>query len=168
MASGDFLFFLTARNVVPDDTNPQTPDVIAIDSNSQEEVWDGDGGADEGFTLVFGWPTNYDGGGVDVQIGYSTDGTSTGTVEHDLQFLSIGDTENISTKSFNGTTTTITDTPSTATANIVDVTAATSITHAVCDSPAAGDKGFIKYTRTGSTDGNTNDSQFHWLYATET
>jgi hypothetical protein len=171
VASGEFLFFLTPRNAAPDDTAPLAiPGLIAMTGTTQEETWVFDGGGtDATLTLVFGWPTNYDGGGIDMQLGYSTDGTdNTNAVEWDFQFMAVGDGDDLDTKAYNGTVTTITDTPSTGSANHVDVSAATSVTHAVCDSPAVGQKGYIKLTRTSSTDSNGDDGQFHFLYVTET
>lgn len=169
MASGDVLFMLTPRHATYDDATAATFDLIAIDSNSQEEVLDFDGGGtDEGCTLKTVVPAHYDGGGIDLTVGYSTDGTNTNAVEWDFQFMAVGDGEDYDTKTFNATVTTITDTPSSASANAVNISAATSITHANVDSPAAREAWYIKVVRTSSTDTNTDDAQLHWLYATET
>jgi len=169
MASGDTLWAVTARNALPAITTFPTPDFLTFDTNFKEEVLDYDGGGtDERAVFEFVWPENYAGGGITIYLGYSTDGTATAALEWDFQFMAIGDTEDYDTKTFNATVTTITDTPATTvSANKLNVSAGTNVTHAVCDSPAAGEKGYVRVTRTSSTDTNTDDGQFHFLRAKE-
>ncbi len=170
MASGETLWAVTGRNHLPALTVFPAPSFLTFDTSFKEEVvsYDGGSGTDERAVYEFVWPNNYDGGGINIVLGYSTDGVDTDPVEWDFQFMSVGDTDDYDTKTFAAAVTTITDTPAaTVSANKMNLSAATAISHANCDSPIAGEKGYVRVTRTASTDANDDNGQFHLLRAEE-
>lgn len=170
MSSGDLLFVLYPEDNSPPDTNPATPDRFAAATGFRDCLdFVGSGGsADEVAIFKVTYPEWYDGGGIDIVNDYSTDGTSVGAVEWELsaETLKDQDDQDAGGEDF-GTVTNIVDTPSTATANIRDRTAAGSITHSNLGSPAKGDDGRIKLARDHDHATNTDDAQFHRLYVVE-
>lgn len=171
MASGDLLFILYPTQNTPPETNFATPDTFAA-ATGVRRVLDfiGSGGSvDEAAIFDITWPTWYDGGGIDIVVDYSTDGTSVGAVQWELsaEVLQDQDDQDAGGQDF-GTLTDITDTPSAATANIRDRTAAGAISHANCGSPAQGDDGRLKIVRDHDHATNTDDAQLHRIYVTET
>ena len=169
MASGNTLFkFLPAQNVPPD-ADYATRDTFAATTGNRIVLDFAGSGADE--SAIFGdfWPSFYAGGGVDIVIDYSTDGVVTAAVQFEvsIEVLQDADDQDAAGQNF-GTLTDITDTPGTATANILDRTAVGAITHANCGSPAKGDRMRFKITRDFDHASNTDDVQLHGIYVTET
>ena len=171
MASGDTLFAFFPQQNEPPGTNFATVDTFAA-ATGDRLVLDfiGSGGsADESAIMSGYWPSHYDGGGVDVIVDYSTDGTSVGAGQWEvsIEVLQDADDQDAAGQDF-GTATDITDTPGTATANILDRTAAGAISHANCGSPAVGDRMRFKITRDHDHATNTDDAQVHGVYIKET
>lgn len=171
MATTNTMFEFLATDGQPPQTNYATLDTFAA-ADGDRYVLDyvGSGGsADETSYFEGFWPSEYDGGGIDVVIDYSTDGTSGGAVEWEVsvEVLQNTDDQDAGGQTF-GTITNIADTPSTATANVLDRTAVGAITHANCGSPAVGDRMRMKVTRDHDHATNTDDGQLHGLYITET
>jgi hypothetical protein len=155
----------------PPATNYATLDTFSA-ATGQRMVLDfiGSGGSVDKVAIFEGfWPANYGGGGIDVVVDYSTDGTSVGAVEWEVsvEVIQDQDDQDAGGQDF-GTATNIADTPSTATANINDRTSAGAISHANCGSPAVGDRMRFKITRDHDHATNTDDAQLHGVYITET
>jgi len=171
MASGNTLFVFLPQDNVPPATNYATLDTFAA-ATGLRTVLDfiGSGGsADEAAIFEGVWPSHYAGGGVNVVVHYSTDGTSVGAVQWEVSIEVIQDTQDQDAGGQDfGTLTDITDTPSTATANILDVTAAGAISHANCGSPAVGNAMRLKIARDHDHATNTDDAQLHRVVVTET
>jgi len=170
MASGDTLFIFLPQDNVPPASNFATVDEFAA-ATGYRQVLDfiGSGGsADEAAIFESVWPSHYAGGGVNVVIHYSTDGTSVGAVQWEvsIEVTQDLDDQDAAGQDF-GTATDITDTPSTATANILDITAAGAISHVNCGSPAVGDGMRLKVARDHDHATNTDDAQLHRVVVTE-
>ncbi len=171
MASGNTLFVFKPQGNIPPLTNFATPDFITA-ATGLRAVLDfiGSGGSvDEAAIWEDAWPSQYDGGGVDVVVHYSTDGTSVGAVQFEvsIEVVQDADDQDAGGQDF-GTATDITDTPSTATANILDITAAGAISHANCGSPSVGDGMRLKIARDHDHAANTDDAQISKIVVTET
>lgn len=171
MASGDTLFVFIPKDNVPPSTGFATLDLITAATGFREVLdFIGSGGsADESAIFESVWPSHYDGGGIDVVIHYSTDNVSVGAVQWEVsvEVIQDQDDQDAGGQDF-GTLTDITDTPSTATANILDITAAGVVTHANCGSPAVGDGMRLKVTRDHDHATNTDDAQLSKVVVTET
>ena len=171
MASGDTLFQFFAQNNQPPATNFATLDVVYAATGSRLVLdFIGSGGSVDEVAIFEGyWPSHYGGGGIDVVIDYSTDGTDVDIVEWEVsaEVLQDTDDQDAAGQDF-GTATNIADTPSTATANILDRTAAGAISHANCGSPVVGDRMRFKIARDHDHAANTDDAQLHGVYITET
>lgn len=170
MASGDTLFIFLPGDNIPPDSNYATLDVIAAATGNRECLdFVGSGGsADEAAIFEGVWPSHYDGGGINVVIHYSTDGTSTGAVQWEVsvEVVQDADDQDAGGQDF-GTPTDITDTPSTATANVLDITAAGAISHVNCGSPSAGDSMRLKVARDHDHAANTDDAQLQRVVVIE-
>lgn len=170
MASGDTLFVFEPQMATLPSTNYATFDAFAA-ATGVRLVLDfvGSGGsADEAAMFPGVWPSNYDGGGINVVVHYSTDGTSVGAVQWEVSVEVLQDTDDQDAAGQDfGTLTDITDTPSTATANILDITAAGAISHVNCGSPAVGDGMRLKIARDHDHATNTDDAQLHKIVVTE-
>lgn len=170
MASGDSLFVFTPNSAMPPASNYATFDTIAAATGNRFVLdFIGSGGsADESAIFESIWPSHYAGGGINVVLHYSTDGTSVGAVQWEVsvEVTQDGDDQDAGGQDF-GTATDITDTPSTATANILDITAAGAISHANCGSPSPGDGFRLKVTRDHDHAANTDDAQLHRVVITE-
>lgn len=171
MASGNTLFIFIPKDNVPPSSNFATLDLITAATGFREVLdFIGSGGAaDETAIFESAWPSQYAGGGVDCVVHYSTDGTSVGAVQWEvsIEVVQDADDQDAGGQDF-GTLTDITDTPGTATANILDITAAGAITHANCGSPAVGDGMRFKITRDFNHATNTDDAQLSKVVVTET
>lgn len=171
MASGDKLFeFFPGENQAPA-TNPATLDTFAA-ATGERLVLDfiGSGGSADEVAIFEGyWPSWYGGGGINVAIDYSTDGTDVDIIQMEVsaEVLQDDDDQDAAGQNF-GAATDITDTPATATANFNNRTAAVAITHANCGSPAVGDRMRFKIARDHDHAANTDDVQLHGIYVTET
>ncbi len=171
MASGDTLFKFFPQGNQPPSTNLATLDTFAAVTGLRQVLdFVGSGGAaDEVAIWEDFWPSHYDGGGADVVVDYSTDGTSVVAVQFEVSFEVIQDQDDQDAAGQDfGTVTDITDTPSTATANILDRTAAGAVTHANCGSPAVGDRMRFRITRDHDHAANADDVQLHGVLITET
>lgn len=161
-ASGDTLFVFVAQSNVPPSTNFATLDTFAA-ATGFRLVLDFDGAA-ANETAIFAsvWPAQYAGGGINVYIHYSTDGTDVDAVQFEVSCEQTEDNvdQDAAGADF-GTATDITDTPATATANFKNITAAGAISHANCGSPAPGDGFRLKVTRDYDHAANTDDVQLH-------
>ncbi len=171
MASGDLLFVFLAGDNRPPGTNFATPDTITAATGIRDVLdFIGSGGsADESAIFPGVWPPQYGGGGIDAVVHYSTDGTSVGAVQWEISVEVLQDTDDQDAGGQDfGTATDITDTPSTATANILDITAAGAVSHANCGSPSSGDGMRLKATRDHDHATNTDDAQLSKIVVTET
>jgi hypothetical protein len=170
VASGDTLFIFLPEDNLPPATAYATYDTFAAATGIRSCLdFIGSGGAADESAIFQGvWPSHYDGGGVNCTLHYSTDGTSVGDVQFEvsIEVIQDQDDQDAAGQTF-GTLTDITDTPSTATANIVDVTAAGAISHANCGSPAVGDRMRLKVARDFDHATNTDDAQLHAVVVTE-
>ena len=171
MASGDTLFQFFPQGNQPPSSNFATLDTFAAATGFRQVLdFIGSGGAVDEVAIFEGyWPSHYGGGGIDVVVDYSTDGTSVGAVQWEVsvEVLQDADDQDAAGQDF-GTLTDITDTPSTATANILDRTAAGAISHANCGSPAVGDRMRFEIARDHDHAANTDDAQLHGIYIKET
>lgn len=171
MASGDTLFVFGPDDNIPPTSNFATKDMFAA-ATGWRDVLDFDGTGDNE-TAIFGkghvWPSNYAGGGIDVIIHYSLDGTDAQDVQFEVSVESVGDNhdQDAGGRDF-GAPTDITDTPATNTANYSNITAAGQISHVNCDSPAVGDRIRLKVTRDYDHAANTDDVQLHAVHVKET
>lgn len=168
MASGDTLFVFTPADNVPPASNFATLDTFAA-ATGFRLVLDFDGvAADE--TAIFSgvWPSNYDGGGINVIIDYSLDGTDAQAVEFEVsvEVVQDDDDQDAAGQDF-GAATNIADTPATNTANYNNRTAPGAISHANCGSPAVGDRMRLKVTRDYDHAANTDDVQLHAVHVKE-
>jgi len=171
MASGDTLFRFLVELNQPPGSNFATIDIFAaVTGNRWVLDFIGSGGSvDE--IAIFGdyWPSYYAGGGADCFVDYSTDGTSQGAVQWEVSIERLQDTDDQDAGGVDfGTATDITDTPSAATANILDVTAVGAISHANCGSPAVGNRMRLKIVRDHNHATNTDDAQLHGVLVLET
>ena len=171
MASGDTLFVFMPQGNIPPSTNFATLDLIAAATGFRTVLdFIGSGGSvDEVAIWEDAWPSQYGGGGVDVVVHYSTDGTDVDIVQFEVSIEVLQDTDDQDAAGQDfGTATDITDTPSTATANILDITTAGAISHANCGSPAIGNGMRFKIARDHDHAANTDDVQLSKVVVTET
>jgi len=170
MASGDTLFEFGPDDNVPPAADFATKDNFAA-ATGLREVLDFDGTA-ANETAIFGkghvWPSNYSGGGIDVIIHYSLDGTDAQAVEFEVsvEVVQDDDDQDAGGQDF-GAATNIADTPATNTANYSNITAAGAISHENCGSPAVGDRMRLKVTRDYDHAANTDDVQIHAVHVKE-
>ena len=168
MASGDTLFVFTPANNIPPASNFATLDTFAA-ATGFREVLDFDGSAADETAIFAGvWPSNYAGGGIDVIIDYSLDGTDAQAIQFEVsaEVVQDDDDQDAGGQDF-GAATDITDTPATNTANYNNRTAAGAISHANCGSPAVGDRMRLKVTRDYDHAANTDDVQLHAVHVKE-
>ena len=168
MASGDTLFVFTPTDNVPPASAFATLDTFAA-ATGLRSVLDFDGQAADETAIFSGvWPSNYAGGGVDVIIHYSLDGTDAQDVQFEVsvEVVQDDDDQDAGGQDF-GAATDITDTPATNTANYSNITAAGAISHANCGSPAVGDGMRLKVTRDYDHAANTDDVQLHAVHVKE-
>ncbi len=172
MATGDPISVLFKDGAgIPPPSNYATPDSFAAATGTRVILdFVGSGGSvDEAYIDGFTMPGQYGGGGLDFVVDYSTDGTSVGAVQWEISVEVVQDLDDQDAAGQDfGTSTDITDTPATATANFNDRTAAGSVTHANCGSPVEGDRLRVKITRDHDHATNTDDGQLHAVYVTET
>lgn len=169
MASGDTLFIFTPVNNVPPASAFATLDSFTA-ATGLRLVLDFDGSAANETAIFPGvWPSNYAGGGIDVIIDYSLDGTDAQDVQFEVsvEVVQDDDDQDAGGQDF-GAATDITDTPATNTANYNNRTAAGQISHANCGSPAVGDRIRLKVTRDFDHAANTDDVQLHAVHVKET
>lgn len=169
MASGDTLFTLTPQMNEPPSANFATLDTFAA-ATGLRQVLDFDGVAANETAIFSGiWPSSYAGGGIDVIIDYSLDGTDAQDVQFEVsvEVVQDDDDQDAGGQDF-GAATDITDTPATNTANFNNRTSAGVISHANCGSPAVGDRIRLKVTRDYDHAANTDDVQLHAVHIKET
>lgn len=168
MASGDTLFVFEPQMATLPSTGYATFDAFAA-ATGVRLVLDFDGTTANESAMFSGvWPSHYDGGGINVVVHYSTNGTSVGAVQWEVSVEVLQDTDDQDAAGQDfGTITDITDTPSTATANILDITAAGAISHVNCGSPAVGDGMRLRITRDFDHATNNDDAQLHKIVVTE-
>ena len=169
MSSGDTIFKFTPPQNIPPSSNFATADTFAA-ATGFRLVLDFDGTA-ANETAIFAdvWPSNYAGGGIDVIIDYSLDGTDAQAIQFEVsvEVIQDDDDQDAGGQDF-GAATDITDTPATNTANYNNRTAAGAISHANCGSPAVGDRMRLKVTRDYDHAANTDDVQLHAVHVKET
>ncbi len=168
MASSDTLFVFVPVNNVPPSSNFATLDSFAA-ATGLRLVLDFDGvAADETAIFPGVWPSNYAGGGIDVIIHYSLDGTDAQVVQFEVsvEVIQDDDDQDAGGQDF-GAATDITDTPATNIANYSNITAAGVISHANCGSPVVGDRMRLKVTRDFDHAANTDDVQLHAVHVKE-
>ena len=166
--SGETLFIFTSANNVPPATDFATLDTFAA-ATGLRSVLDFDGTAANETAIFSGiWPSNYDGGGINVIIDYSLDGTDAQDIQFEVsvEVVQDDDDQDGGGQDF-GSATDITDTPATNTANYNNRTAAGAISHANCGSPAVGDRIRLKVTRDFDHAANTDDVQLHAVHVKE-
>lgn len=170
MASGDPLFVFEMSGNTPPSADFARIDYIVADDGLREVLdFIGSGGSvDESGYLSSAWPKQYSGGGVDIVLHYSTDGSSVGVVQFEVSIETTkdGDDLGVGGVSF-GTITDITDTPSTSTADFLDITAAGNISHVNCGSPVQKQGFRLKVTRDHDHATNTDDAQLEKIIVNE-
>lgn len=170
MASGDTIFKFVPASGTPDDDAPAYLDEIIADTGLRTVIVYGTS-ADQKMTFADIWPSHYDGGGIDVKIMYSTDGTDQGEIEWNIaaEVLQDDDDSDAGGQDF-GAVTDITDIPAAATDNKTNITAPGTISHVNCGSPSPGDGFRLDVTRDidHDTSANTDNLQIHKIYVTET
>jgi len=169
MASGDTLFVFTPIDNVPPASAFATLDTFAA-ATGFRLVLDFNGSAANETAIFSGvWPSNYTGGGIDVIIHYSLDGTDAQDIQFEvsIEVVQDDDDQDAGGQDF-GAATDITDTPATNTANYSNITSAGAISHANCGSPAIGDRIRLKVTRDYDHAANTDDVQLHAVHVKET
>lgn len=168
MASGDTLaVFLPIAASLPS-TNYATFDTYAA-ATGVRRVLDFDGSAaNESCFFEGNWPAHYDGGGINVVLWYSTDGTDVDAIEFEIAVEVVQDDDDTDAAGQDfGTATNLADTPATATANYINKTSAAAISHANCGSPSAGDAFRLELIRDYDHAANTDDVQLHRVVITE-
>lgn len=175
MASGDTLCVFTAMDGVPGDADYATLDAILTASADEPDnvipVLDFDPGSTEEYIYFQGvMPRHYDGGGLTVTIGWSSDAT-TGNVIWSVAFKSVtDDADDLDTKTFAAEN----DSSADATATAAGEVAYTTITFtdgADMDSVAAGEYFWIELRRSSADASdtlNSNDAEFHFMEIRET
>ena len=170
MASGDTIFSFGPADFNNNPTsNYATLDTYAA-ATGVRMVLDFDGSAANETAIAgnLNWPAHYDGGGVNVVVWYSTDGTAVGAVEFEVSFEVVQDDDDTDAGGQDfGTATNIADTPATATANYVNKTSPGSISHANCGSPSSGDACRFRIVRDYDHATNTDDVQLLQVVITE-
>ncbi len=168
MAAGDTLAIFLPRAADLPSSNYATFDTYAA-ATGIRMVLDFDGSAANETAIFAGnWPAHYDGGGVNVVLWYSTDGTDVDAVQFEVSFEVVQDDDDTDAGGQDfGTATDITDTPATATANYINKTSPGSVSHANCGSPSSGDAFRLKITRDYDHAANTDDAQLHRVVVTE-
>ncbi len=124
--------------------------------------------ADEHAEWEFEVPSNYAGGGFSFVLKYACTGTSTGAVQFELRMINLADgavlTNDLGMDT--ATATDVTDTPG-GTANVMNVCAAATVSHANAGSPAAGDRVRIRISRDFDHASNTDDAAFIVAHVSE-
>lgn len=166
MASGDPIASLQPADNVPLSTDFATLDLVPAGTGFIEVLDFAGSGNDESAIFQFKWPGSYDNLGVDITIGASTDGTSTGTVRYQVSIGTLSDGDAKGSFVF-GSAVNIDITP-TGAADVYKLSATASITHANCGSPARGDTGRVLVTRDVSAFANTDDAQWTDMVLSET
>ncbi len=170
MASGNTLFSFFPANNVPPSTNYATRAWIAALTGVRDVlVFEGSGGSnDESAIFPEYFPSQYGGGGVNVMVDYSTDGTDVDAVQFEVSIESLQDGDDQTGTADFGTATDITDTPSAMTIDALNRTAAGAISHSNCGSPAVGDRMRLKVTLDHDHSTNSDNIHIHGVYVTET
>ena len=169
MASGDTLFAFFPSGNLPPTASFATLDTFA-GATGVRLVLDFRGDTGDETAIFEGYfPAHYAGGGVNVVIDYSTDGTDADAIEFEVSIESLQDNDDQDAGGADfGSATNIADTPQTNTANFLNRTAAGAITHTNCGSPSIGDRMRLKVTRDYDHAANADDVQLHGVYVTET
>ena len=163
MASGDTLCVFLPHSAIPGDADAATFDTILTASADEPDsivpVLDFDPGATEEHIYFSGvMPRNYDGGGVTVTIGWSSDATS-GNVIWGVAFKSVSDdADDLDSKAFAAPNESSAD----ATASAAGEVAYTTITFtdgADMDSVAAGELFRLRISRDAASDDATGDAE---------
>lgn len=175
MASGDSLCFFTPAMGQPGDADFATLDTILTASADEPDhamlVLDFDPGSTEEYIYFPGFmPRHYDGGGITVTIGWSSDAT-TGNVIWGVAFKSVtDDADDLDSKAFAAPNESSAD----ATASAAGEVAYTTITFtdgADMDSVAAGEYFFLEVHRSSADASDTldsNDAELHFIEIKET
>ena len=171
MATTDSLCFFTPAMSQPGDADYATFDTILTASADEPDhimlVLDFDPGATEEYIYFVGYmPAHYDGGGLTLAIGWSSDATS-GACRWALAFKSItDDADDIDSKAFAAPNTV--DATTASAAGEIDYAALTFTDGADMDSVAAGDGYRVKLNRDAANDDATGDGQLVFLELRET
>lgn len=171
MASGDSLVFVTALSATPPSANAATLDNFTGAANHVINVLDFDpGSTEESADFLCLMPRHYDGGGVTITIGWSSDAI-TGNVVWSAAFKSVSDdTDDLDTKAYAAQQ----DSAASATASTagrVDYATITFTDGGQMDSVAAGEMFFLRITRSSADANdtlNSNDAEFHFAEIRET
>ena len=170
MASGQTLFRFNALSHQPPSSNYARPGTIVAATGVRRTLKfvGSDGSVDEYTIFEDVWPSWYDGGGIDIFLAYSTDGTSVLAVEFELSAEIIKDLVNLASGGIAfGTVTNLVDTPGTATADYQDITAAGVISHANCGSPSKGHGFRLKVARDYDHAANTDEVHLSRIHIEE-
>lgn len=174
MASGDTLAVFTALNGVPGDADFATLDTILTASADEPDniipVLDFDPGSTEEYIYFAGFmPRHYDGGGVTVTLGWSSDATS-GVCRWAVAFKSVSDdADDLDSKAFAAPNTV--DATTASAAGEVDYAEITFTDGADMDSVAAGEYFWLEVSRNSSHANdtlNSNDAELHFIEIKET
>lgn len=175
MATTETLFVLEPRNSVPTATAYATLDTLSITGATPDSyilVLDFDGAAIEHADWFVIVPSNYAGGGFDFQAFYAVDGASNNPVRLEFRAITFAEDDALPTVRVIDTQTEVAavDTPVSATAQDLSITAEVSLTAGNMGTPSAGDFMQIRLTRdpVDAGDTNTNDLQLIKIIVTET
>jgi len=176
MASGDTLFVPTPQGSIPTATIFATLDTLAITGATPDSyipVLEFDGAAIEQADWFVSVPSHYDGTtGFDFQAFYAVDGASNNPVRLEFRAITFAEDDALATVRVIDTQTEIpaVDTPVSATANDLSITAKVGLVKANMGNPSAGDLMQIRLTRdpVDAGDTNTNDVQLIKIVVTET
>ena len=157
MASGDLIFEGLPHGSIPPSSAYATLDTVAGSAGVFPVLDFAGATADESATWTFVVPSQYAGGGVNIEIDYAMDGTVGTAVQWEVSMGKTVDGDALGSEGF-GTATDITDTPN-GTADVPDTTAQGAISHANMGSPAIGDYVRLKVTRDYDHAANADDAQ---------
>lgn len=174
MATGDTLLFLVPAAGQPGDADYATLDTILTTSADEPDhailVLDFDPGSTEEYIYFPCFmPRHYDGGGLTVTIGWTSEAT-TGDVVWSVAFKSLSDgADNVASKAF-AAPNTVTGTTD-ATARDINYDTVTFTDGADMDSTAAGEYFILEFSRNSSNASdtmNSNDAELHFIEIRET
>jgi len=174
MSSGDTLLVLVPADAQPPDADLATFDEILTASADEPDqrilVLDFDPGSTEEYAYFAGvMPRHYDGGGVTVTIGWSSDATS-GVCRWAVAFKSVtDDADDLDSKAFAAPNTV--DATTASAAGEVDYAEIAFTDGADMDSVAAGELFFLELSRNSSHANdtmNSNDAELHFIEIRET
>lgn len=152
----------------PCDNEPPASNYATLDLRNVHPVLDFDATTNESAVFTGRLPSTYGANGVTVDIAYSMTSATSLTVDWDVEFERIGDSQlDIDADSF-AAANSVDDTTVPGTSGHVDVVSVTFTDGADMDSVAAGEQFRIRITRDAASDDATGDAELHWVRVRET